>query len=79
MSPSYQRSLLNCSAFQQQFSSVLDCRVDIARRYHGFAHGQYVSESLLEHPLIAWNDVTECIENRAFLTQALEPVLQVLM
>ena len=50
-----------------------------ARRYHCFAHGQYVSESLLEHPLIAWNDVTERIENRAFLTQALEPVLQVLM
>ncbi len=28
MSPSYQRSLLNCSAFQQQLLSVLDCRVD---------------------------------------------------
>ena len=79
MSPSYQRSLLNCSPFQQQFLSVLDCRIDIANRYHGFAHGQYVSESLLEHPLIAWNDATERIENRAFLTQALEPVLQVLM
>ena len=79
MSPSYQRSLLNCSAFQQQFLSVLDCRIDIANRYHGFAHGQYVSESLLEHPLVAWNDATERIENRAFLTQALEPVLQVLM
>ena len=79
MSPSYQRSLLNRSAFQQQFLSVLDCRADIAKRYHGFAHGQYISESLLEHPLIAWNDATECVENRAFLTQALEPVLQVLM
>ena len=79
MSPSYQRSLLNCSPFQQQFLSVLDCRIDIANRYHGFAHGQYVSESLLEHPLIAWNDATERIENRALLTQALEPVLQVLM
>lgn len=79
MSPSYQRSLLNCSAFQQQFLSVLDCRGDIARRYHGFAHGHYISESLLEHPLIAWNDTTECVENCAFLTQAVEPVLQVLM
>ena len=53
MSPSYQRSLLNCSAFQQQFLSVLDCPADIAKRYHGFADGQYISESLLEHPLIA--------------------------
>ena len=53
MSPSYQRSLLNYSAFQQQFLSVLDCRADIAKRYHGFADGQYISESLLEHPLIA--------------------------
>ena len=79
MSPSYQRSLLNCSAFQQQFLSVLDCRADIAKRYHGFAHGQYVSESLLEHPLIAWNDAAERVENRVLLTQALEPVLQVLM
>ena len=79
MSPSYQRSLLRCTAFQQQFLSVLDCRLDIANRYHGFAHGQYISESLLEHPLIAWNDVTKRIENRAFLTQTLEPVLQVLM
>lgn len=34
---------------------------------------------MLEYPLIAWNDATERIENRAFLTQALEPVLQVLM
>ena len=70
---------MNCSAFQQQFLSVLDCRGDIARRYHGFAHGHYISESLLEHPLIAWNDTTECVENCAFLTQAVEPVLQVLM
>ena len=53
MSPSYQRSLLNCSAFQQQFLSVPDCRADIAKRYHGFADAQYISESLLEHPLIA--------------------------
>ena len=79
MSPSYQKSLLSISAFQQQFLSVLDCRVDIARRYHGFAHGQYVSESLLEHPLICWNDATDCVDNRTLLTQAVEPVLQVLM
>ena len=31
------------------------------------------------HVTIAWNDVIDCIENRAFLTQALEIVLQVLM
>lgn len=79
MSPSYQRALLDCTPLQQQFLSVLDCRVDIAKRYHGFAHGQYTSDSLLEHPLIAWNDAAERVENRIFLTSALEPVLQVLL
>ena len=70
---------MTLSPIQQQFLSVLDCRLDIAKRYHGFAHGQYVSQSVLEHPLIAWNNVTYRIENRGFLTNALKPVLQTLM
>ena len=79
MSPAYQKALLSCTPLQQQFLSVLDCRLDVARRYHGFAHGQYITDSLLDHPLIMWNDAAECCTNRELLTAAVEPLLQILL
>ncbi|KAL3155152.1 hypothetical protein ABBQ38_011208 [Trebouxia sp. C0009 RCD-2024] len=79
MSPTYQKSMLNCTPFQQQFLSVLDCHLDIQRNYSGYASGQYCSTSLLEHPLISWNAEAECVDNHALLASALAPTLQVLM
>lgn len=73
------KSLPNCTPLQQQFLSVLDCCVDVARWHHGLAHGQYARDSLLDHPLIMWDAASDCCSNRDLLTSALEPVLQVLM
>ena len=43
MSPSYLRSLLQCESWQQQFLSILDCRLDVSARYHGGAQGTFSS------------------------------------
>ena len=43
------------------------------------ASGQYTSHSLLEHPLIQWNAVTDAVDNSATVAANVAPTLQVLL